>query len=408
MVEMAKAARGEAESPAAAQRGFDQLVETVRDTKDPMVSWKSYELFEGIRDYLDQRTDRVNRTSQWAEVLSGMSIEDRVVRIDRGLRALAKAHQAGKLPGVDAEDLIALQGRGQVTAFNFDMDHNLFHLPGNNYVLNEKTGEVLAFDHGEWAKMRQQIGQPGPYADYKTLSSDLVFGSFQEADDGTDPTSFSRALDAALKGPPSEWQAPMWPEFKWALDRPESANHVFITTARGHFPRTILGGITEALQKTGRLKHVPKEDHIFPVTAQGISQSNDYSKEKVRFIRMSLDHVQAQPFGPATGLVRTTDGRGSAMMHTFVFSDDDLRTCNLVLDALQRDKQAGRWPDVKVMVRFTGKDHPDEAQWARVVGAAEGPRDASADEAREHVGLRLRGDRARERLSRTLGSPAAG
>ena len=404
MLAIRRARRGDAGSVEEGRQGFDHLVEAVRDTNDPMVSWKGFELFEGIRDYLDQRQDRVNRTSKWAEVLQSLPTEERVARIDRGIRALAKALKAGKLPGVEAADLIDLQGRTQATAFNFDMDHNILHLPGANYVLNTKTGEVKAFDHGEWAKMRGTVGQPGPLEHFKTLSSDQVFGTFQEADDGTDPESYVRALSAAVDGPPSTWQAPMWSDFKWALERPETAKNVFITTARGHFPRTIHNGLRSVLQARGHVAAVPDEDNIFPVTAHGMSDSDDYSQEKVRFIRLSLDHVQAQPFGPATGLVRTTDGESSAMMHTLVFSDDDLRTAKLVLDALHRDQQAGRWPDVKVIVRFTAKDHPDEPAWAMVAGAQQGPRPASQDELTEHVAIRSRADRARERLNRILSS----
>ncbi len=147
---------------------------------------------------------------------------------------------------------------------------------------------------------------------------------------------------------------------------------------------------------------MPDEDHVFPVTANGIAHSSDDSQEKVRFIRLSLDHVQNQPFGPASGPVRTTDGRGSALLHTFVFSDDDLRTAKLVLDALHKDKASGRWPDVKVIVRFTGEGHPEDKAWARVPGSPKGPRTASAEELSEHVGLRARGDRARARMERQL------
>ncbi len=401
MLQIRKAASGTA-APVEAKAGFDRLVETVRDTQDPMVSWKSYELFEGIRDYLDQRTDRINRTSEWAEVIASFPVEERVIRLDRGLRALAAAFKAGKLPGVQARDLAELQGRTQATAFNFDMDHNIVHLPGANYVLNTATGDIKAFDHGEWAKIRQTVGQPGPLADYKVLSSDLVFGSFQEADDGTDPASYERALRAAVEGPESTWQAPMWSDFQWALERPDSARNVFITTARGHFPRTIQNGMSAVLQDGGHIERVPAEDNIFPVTAHGIARSNDYSQEKVRFIRLSLDQVQARPFGPATGLVRTPDGRGSAMKHTFVFSDDDLRTAKLVLESLHCDQRQGRWPDVKVMVRFTGEGHPDEEPWSRVVGGTDGPREASIEELGEHVALRARGDRARARMERLL------
>ena len=396
------ASRGEAKSSAEAQAGFDHLVEAVRDLADPMIGWKSFELFEGIRDYLDQRTARVNRTSQWAEVLQAMPAEDRVVRLERGLRALAKAFVGGKLPGVEAADLIDLAGRTQATAFNFDMDHNIVHLPGANYVLNRKTGEVKGFDHGEWAKMRHTVGQPGPLQDYKTLGSDLVFGSYQEADDGTDPDAYSRAVREALDGDPKDWQAPMWSTFQWALERPETAKNVFITTARGHFPRTIHNGMRDVLQAGGHIKHVPDEDHIFPVTASGIARTDDYSQEKVRFIRLSLDAVSAQPLGPASGLVRTADGRGSAMLHTLEFSDDDLRTARLVRDALHADQQAGRWPNVKVVVRFTATDHPDEPAWATVVGGAAGPRAATAEELQQHEGLRARQDRARDRMRQRL------
>ena len=405
MIAMRDAARGRLETPEAARRAFDHLVEAVRDTRDPMTPWRSWALFEGIRDHLDQRTERVNRSTQWAEVLDLIPVEDRVIRIDRGLRALAKSFRAGKVPGVEAEDLIDLQGRTQATAFNFDMDHNILHLPGANYVLNTKTGDVKAFDHGEWAKMRHTVGQPGPLQDYKVLGSDQLFGSFQEADDGTDPGSFARALESAVSQSPSTWQAPMWRDFVWALERPQTAKNVFITTARGHFPRTIQNGMQQVLQAGGWVKHVPNEDHIFPVTADGMAQSEDYSQEKVRFIRLSLDHVQAQPLGPAAAAVRTTDGRGHALLHTMVFSDDDLRTANLVLDALQQDKAAGRWPNVKVVVRFTGQNHPDERAWARVVGGSNGPRDATTEELGEHEALRARSDRAREKMKRMLQGP---
>ncbi|MEO1338709.1 MAG: hypothetical protein AAFV29_23900, partial [Myxococcota bacterium] len=222
MLAIRRARQGEAETVKEAKNGFDQLVEAVRDVRDPMAMWKGAELFEGIRDYLDQRTDRPNRSSQWAEVLASLPVDARVVRLERGLRALAKSLSADKLPGVTPQDLIELSGRTQATAFNFDIDHNILHLPGANYVINHKTGDVKAFDHGEWAKMRGTVGEPGPLADYKVLSSDLVYGTFQEASDGTDASAFVRALENAVKGSSTEWQAPMWSEFVWALARPET------------------------------------------------------------------------------------------------------------------------------------------------------------------------------------------
>ncbi|MEO1339010.1 MAG: hypothetical protein AAFV29_25430, partial [Myxococcota bacterium] len=129
----------------------------------------------------------------------------------------------------------------------------------------------------------------------------------------------------------------------------------------------------------------------------------DYSQEKVRFIRMSLDKVQGRPFGPAAELVKTTEGDAQAILHTMVFSDDDLRTAKLVRDALQADQAAGRWPDVKVIVRFTGVGHKTSSPWSVVVGGTKGPRTATEAELGEPVAVRERGDKARNRMAKILG-----
>jgi len=274
-----------------------------------------------------------------------------------------------------------------VTGWNFDWDDNIFFMPTEIMLHNKVTGEERGVATHEFALMREEIGEPGPWKDYETR--DDAYRYFREGAPGPDgepgENHFVRDVERAMQGAPERWQGPSWDAFVKACRRKETAENTTIITARGHAPREMYAGL-ELLQSLGYIKHLPRVENLFPVTYPplnarlGGGSAASPSSAKVEAMKQVLDDIQASDFPPDAIEVVDRAGEEKRVMHLWGFSDDDYGNYSKAVEALSAEIARGRWPDVKISVFFTGKNNPDEAPRGEILTPDGGARPLRSDE----------------------------
>jgi hypothetical protein len=266
------------------------------------------------------------------------------------------------------------------TGWNFDWDDNIFNMPTTIRVTHKVTGEELGITTAEFALVRELIGKSGRYADYVQKPDALRFF-------GDDPRGvrnyFVEDVARAMAASAAGWQGPSWDAFVTAMSRPDTAARTTLITARLHSPATLHAGLVH-LQQLGLIKHVPPVENIFPVSYPPLAEklggsANSPSAAKAKVMMQILDRLQAEALSPRAKPVTAPDGKGRRVMHLWGFSDDDWGNYRKAVDALLPEVRAGRWPDVKITVFFTGKNHPGEPPRIEVLSKA-GPRPARPEE----------------------------
>ena len=236
--------------------------------------------------------------------------------------------------------LVALRCAQPVAHRGFDWDDNIFFMPTKNYAVHQDTGEELAFGTAEWPNIRAQLGQPGPYERYAI--TDQSFREFK--DDPTGKTNpFLDDVERALGAGGTAWQGPAWCAFQASCATKEGAAATTIITARTHSPEAIHAGLVRMVER-GLIKHAPPVENIFPVTHPSLAA-----------------RVGATPTDPSGGkanvIIGLLDDLQRKGARAWSFSDDDANNYLKAVAVLQPLVDEGRWPDVKVTIRFTGQHH---------------------------------------------------
>ncbi|MEL6545219.1 MAG: hypothetical protein AAFQ82_11385, partial [Myxococcota bacterium] len=217
-------------------------------------------------------------------------------------------------------------------------------------LVHKETGEEREVSTGEFAEIRQDIGKRGEWKDFKADKN-----SYRQFRDG-DPTLFMKHLKDAMG---SGRRGPSWDAFVDVCSTEQGAAHCTIITARGHYPETIIEGL-EWLRDEGYIKFVPPVENIYAVSSPGLADTlgadpTNPSDGKAKVMQALLDDVQLTALGPSSQWVTDADGRGKLPMHLWHFSDDDHGTYLKTLKVLGEGVREGRWPDVKIIVSFTGE-----------------------------------------------------
>jgi hypothetical protein len=271
-------------------------------------------------------------------------------------------------------------------ATSFDWDDNVMFTPTEVVLFHRLTGEERRVETGLWARIRDQVGKPGAWADYEVRVDDRT-GSFRDSHDLADPDIFCRDVADALARPPSAWQGPSFAEFARCLSRPQTAATTSIVTARGHSPDSILAAL-RLLKERGFIAHLPRRENIFPVDypplrAELGGRSGQPTPSKLAVFFRLLDELQLRPFALTAKKVVTADGDGRSTLHLWHYSDDDPHTFCAALAELGREVASGRWSNVKIVLRFTGAI-ADPATAREMVLRRDGtPRPATAAELAE-------------------------
>jgi len=273
----------------------------------------------------------------------------------------------------------ALDGPRVITGWNFDWDDNIFFMPTKIMLRNTVTGEEHGVSTRQFALIREKVGHPGAYQEFE-----LADDAFRFFGDTNGANHFGQDVTAAVKGG-GRWQGPSWKAFVRAMSDEATAARTTIITARMHAPETIHAGLC-TLQALGLIDNVPPLENMYPVNypplaeALGGSDAASPSAAKTVVMEQILDELSATPVAEGTPAVLDAAGEGRRPMHLWGFSDDDYGNHSEAVKALSEDVAAGRWPNVKIVVFFTGTNHPNETPRAEVLTPDGGTRPMTASE----------------------------
>lgn len=341
-------ARFRAERIDHARSTLNQLLTDAQDAKHPDQGHKIFELYDAVRNHLLSTPKRRNRVSDLHLEIAKLPVEERVSYLKDACWWLEQQHE--HLPGVRPADLVSLSRMTQGVGSNFDLDDNILFLPTEIILVHKDTGEERGVSTGEFAEIRGDIGKSGEWKDYAT--DGRSYRQFRDVD----PEIFLEHLKKAIA---SGRRGPSWDAFVEVCSTEEGAKNCTIITARGHYPESVVRGL-EWLQAEGHIKHVPPVENIFAVSTPGLADTlgadaKNPSDGKAKVMTTLLDDVQNTAIGPSAVWVKDADGKGKRPMHLWHFSDDDYGTYEKTLKVLGEGVRSGRWPDVKVIVSFTGE-----------------------------------------------------
>lgn len=249
---------------------------------------------------------------------------------------------------------------------SFDIDDNILFTDAKITIENSRTGEIKGFTTQEWAAIRNQVGEPGPYKDFF-----LTKDSFTDFSD-SEPLgilTFRKQLERTFQGKGlAGLKGPSWEALQKALKKPENA---FFITARGHSREAILEGFRFLYEKK-MIPSLPKSENIFAVVAPDFPphlKGTTSSESKLNAIAERLDLLQKLPLHRETKKIPAPSGKGMGQFHTFGFSDDDWENFTKARDGLLQ-KMAdtpSRWNKIKISLFYTGTAHPGEKPQAIVL-----------------------------------------
>jgi hypothetical protein len=117
------------------------------------------------------------------------------------------------------------------------------------------------------------------------------------------------------------------------------------------------------LQRQGYIKYLPPKKNLHTVMRPDFKIGDQVaegspSDRKAALMLTLLDEVQQRKLGKDAHEVITPNGLGRRKMHVWGFSDDDYGNFSKAVSALS--KEIHRWPNVKIVVKYTGHAHPTE------------------------------------------------
>ncbi|MFC1612054.1 hypothetical protein ACFL6C_13915 [Myxococcota bacterium] len=258
----------------------------------------------------------------------------------------------------------------QQTGWNFDWDDNVIFMPTDVYLYHKETGEEVAISTHEYARIREDLGKEGDWADFE-IRTDLKTGSFRNGADYADPDAFVRDVKRALAHPPDDWQGPSWHSFVRALKNRCTAKNVSIVTARAHSPATIMEGLW-LLKKRGYIRFLPPLANIYtvgwpPLAEKLVGSTGDPTTAKIKVLIERLDIMHAERFARHARRLVSRSGKGTRFLHLWGFSDDDPKNFRHVAKSLGKEVKAGRWPDIKIILFYTAHEHSEDEPMTAVI-----------------------------------------
>lgn len=268
----------------------------------------------------------------------------------------------------------------QVQAFNFDIDDNILFTKAKIWLWNPEKRTEVGFTTSEWALVRDLIGKEEPYKNL-ILRSDGLRNFDDHGPQGKD--EFRLQIQEALADKHKNWRGPSWKAFEEALSHPETLQHTTLITARGHSPESIHAGLKVLLDQ-GLIPALPLKENIFPVLWSGFPEKYrgaSSSESKAKVMLSLLDEIQKIPVPENAAWITNREGNDLAQLHLWGFSDDDYGNFSKALNVLSKEVAAGKWPNIKLVLLFTGHNHPTEKPRAVVILPDGKTRSTQAEEA---------------------------
>ncbi len=264
--------------------------------------------------------------------------------------------------------LLALPAQAERVELNFDFDDNLVFTDAKIRPKHNRTGKEASLSTQEWAAAREQMGKPGKWKDYSAPAD-----AFREVTDSTpDGTAlFPKQVKAAIAKPKAAWQGPAWKSFVRAMGNPENRATTGIITARRHSVDSTYAALN-VLFDQGLLPALPDKAGLFVVMDPGFPtefQAPTIPERKAKVMLHLLDRLDKIPL-PA----------GATQTHLWGFSDDDYGNILTAEQTLGPQVAAKRWPHTKVLLAFTGLNHPLEKPRCEVLANGGKPRPCTGAE----------------------------
>jgi hypothetical protein len=288
-----------------------------------------------------------------------------------------------------------LRSRGpvhrQVASQNFDWDDNVIVMLTRAFLRSKSGGPEAPVSTADFAIHKHDIGKTGPYANYE-IDPMPGTGTFRHFGENGRDNFFMRDLEATL-AQATGWKGPKWDAFVEALATEQGARRTTIITAREHDPRSVHKGLVH-LQRLGMIRYVPPVENIFTVGVgrtdfqlNGKEVTGTNADRKVAVQKYLLDELAKKPLGRRSVSLVDRDGSGRARLHVWTFSDDDHENYRAAVDRLAKEVAAGKWPNVKIKVQFTGLNDPRHGPETLVIKADGTTRMERADEMNEHLSI---------------------
>lgn len=235
--------------------------------------------------------------------------------------------------------------KGGRSFYFFDFDDNVAFLTTPAVIFHKETGDELLISSGEFAQVHRDVGQRGPYADYKLDFCDVkgTFRNFRDQDFSMVEKLMGRRqmfvedLAAALGFPDVQWKGPSWSCFLHAAlnQRPVS-----VITARGHHPETIKEGIRLFVEHN----YLPAEPNylsIYPVTNKLVRTflGDPDFKSSVAALKKAAIRASVE---------KAIETYGYSPFHRFGMSDDDPHNIELIVEVMKELKTT--YPEMSFFV----------------------------------------------------------
>ena len=236
---------------------------------------------------------------------------------------------------------------------NFDIDDNIIYSTARIYLWDSTRQKEEGVSTEEWSIVENQLGKPGKHINSVTRSE-----SFREFEDTgiRGEGEFKYQIEQMIKSGNTNWKGPSWEALVAALSDPAMRDHVTFITARQHSPRAIMAGF-QVLYEHGLIPALPRIENIFTIGWKGLDpkyRAESTAASKAKVMLDLLDRIEARPIPPGTN-------------HTWGFSDDDFDNFEKAREVLVGEVASGKWPHVKVVLFYTGRNHPTEKAHAVVI-----------------------------------------
>ena len=236
-----------------------------------------------------------------------------------------------------------------VRSQSFDWDDNAVSMTTKVYVKSRIGEPELALSMRQWHGVQKLLGKPGPY-EHRYLDRDPKTGGFRDmVDVAGGPNLFLRDLRRTIEGSEA-WRGPAWKLLVDQLSTPAGARRPSIITAREHTPETMHAGL-KFLRSRGLIKFVPPKANLYGVNLLGITVDGEplvgeTPARKLRVQKSVLDGLQKSA------------QRNFGQRQMWHFSDDDFANYTATKEGLADEVSTGRWPNVDIVLHFTGLRGP--------------------------------------------------
>jgi hypothetical protein len=233
----------------------------------------------------------------------------------------------------------------------FDWDDNIAFMPTDVYIYDKLTGAERVITTQVYAEIRDDLKNgSGKWGRFEVRRGNGT-GTFRRFEKGVGTNYFLEDLKKMVEGPEFEKRkGPVWHDMIEALSTDYSARQFFILTARSNPPEEIYEGFKYLLAK-GIIKYLPPLENLYSAANPANPSAAKADKFAMHLYRQSM--AQVHHTAPE---VLGRDGNQDERTHLVGYSDDDWGNFEAILNVSVAGIKAGKWSNVKITLKYTGRD----------------------------------------------------